>query len=66
MTMWYVGWGWCNVMADLPAALLLWGVAVVAVILAVRSAARRPSEGVPAAGSTRSATDDQDFYRRLM
>ncbi len=66
MTMWYGGWGWCSVTASLPAALLLWGVVFTVVALALRSAFRRPSEGVTAARVDRSETDDHDFYRRLM
>ena len=40
MTTWYSGWGWCSVMINLPAMVLLWA----AVVLAVRSAVRRPSD----------------------
>jgi hypothetical protein len=66
MTMWYGGWGWCSVMSNLPAALLFWGAVFTVVAVALRSAFRWPSEGVTAARVTRSETDDQDFYRRLM
>lgn len=44
MTSGYGGWGWCSAIITAPATLLLWGGVVIAIILVVRSAVRRPSE----------------------
>jgi hypothetical protein len=79
MTTWYSGWGWCSVMINLPAMVLLWAAVVAAVVLAVRSAVRRPSDPPtqPSTGRPRpngmaavrigpSGTDTDEFYRRLM
>jgi hypothetical protein len=81
MTTWFGehGWGWCSVMLNTPAMLLLWGAFFIALVLALRSAVRPPSdpaaptgtgtawpEGVAVAPFTRSETGNDDFYRRLM
>ncbi|BBX43393.1 hypothetical protein MSIM_48440 [Mycobacterium simiae] len=77
MTSGYGGWGWCSAIITAPATLLLWGGVVIAIILVVRSAVRRPSEppapspygrrdGVVAAPVRRSEPDSDEFYRRLM
>jgi hypothetical protein len=79
MTTWYSGWGWCSVMINLPAMVLLVAVVVAAVVRAVRSAVRRPSDpptqpstgrprpdGVAAVRIGPSGTDTDEFYRRLM
>lgn len=77
MTSWYSGWGWCSAMVTTPAMLLLWGAVVIAIILAVGSAVRRPSDppapslydrrdGVVAAPVRRSKPDNEEFYHRLM
>lgn len=81
MTPWYSGhgWGWCSVMVNIPAMVLLWAALAIAMVLAVRFAARRPSDppaptgtaytrpkGMVATRVARSETDDAEFYRRLM
>jgi hypothetical protein len=81
MTTWFSGhgWGWCGVMVSTPAMVLLWGAFFTALVLALRSAVRRPRdpaaptgtrtvwpEGVAVAPTARSETDNDDFYRRLM
>lgn len=52
MTTWYGGhgWGWCSMMFNNPATVLLWAAVVAAMVLAVRFAVRRPSN--PAAPTT--------------
>jgi hypothetical protein len=81
MTTWYGGhgWGWCGVLVNFPATVLLWGAVVAAIVLAVRFAVRQPSdppaptcaayprsEGMVAARFARSGNDNDDFYRRFM
>jgi hypothetical protein len=81
MTTWFSGhgWGWCSVMVNTPAMLLLWGAFFTALVLALRSAVRRPSDSATPTGTgtawpkggavvptTRSEADNDDFYRRLM
>jgi hypothetical protein len=41
MTTWHSAWGWCT---DIPTMVLLWGAVLTAAVLAVRSAARQPSD----------------------
>ena len=59
MTTWYSwhGWGWCGVMVNIPVMVLLWGALVAAIILALRSAARRPSDPPARAGTRYSRSD---------
>jgi hypothetical protein len=81
MTTWYGGhgWGWCGVLVNVPATVLLWGAIVAATVLAVRIAFRQSSDppaptgtgydrrdGVVAARITRSETGDDEIYRRFM
>jgi hypothetical protein len=80
MMTWYSGhgWGWCSVMVNIPVMVPLWAALAIAMVLAVRVAARRPSDppaptgtaytrpkGMVAPRVARSETDDE-FYRRLM
>jgi hypothetical protein len=80
MTMWYGGngWGWCGAAASTPAMALLWVAVFTAIVLAVRSASRQPSdplastaadsiraEGV-ATRHLRGDAHDNEFLRRLM
>lgn len=64
-------------MVNTPAMLLLWGAVFTAMILAVRSAVRRPidppahmpngrSQGVAGVLFPRSEPNNDNFYRRLM
>lgn len=79
--MWYGGHGsgWCSVVVNSPAMVLLWVAVVAAIVLAVRSAVRQPSDpttptgsgyprrdGVVAARVASDETNSDDFYRRLM
>lgn len=82
MTTWYGGhgWGWCGMMLNIPAMVLLWGAAVAAVVMATRLAVRRPGDppdqtntgrlrpdAMAAKGITPPRGSDSDeFYRRLM
>jgi hypothetical protein len=79
MTTWYGGhgWGWCSMMFNNPATVLLWAAVVAAMVLAVRFAVRRPSNPAAPTGTdyvrpvvrAREAphrTDNDEFYRRLM
>lgn len=82
MTTWFSGhgWGWCGLMVNLPATVLLWGAVLTATALAARFAAKGPSDpsaprgtgqapphGTAAVRVARGATDnDDEFYRRLM
>jgi hypothetical protein len=81
MTTWFSGhgWGWCSVMINTPAMVLLWGAFFTALVLALRSVVRPPSdpaaptgtgsawrEGVAVAPTTRGERDNDDYYRRLM
>jgi hypothetical protein len=80
MTIWNGGhgWGWCSVMFNIPATVLLWGAVVAAIVIAVRVAVRQqsdppaptgaghPSEGMVATRFARSEIENDDFHRRLM
>ena len=81
MTTWYSGngWGWCSMVGNFPAMVLLWVAVFTAIVLAVRLASRRPSEpraptgadstrveGVVAARQVRGETGNDEFFRRLM
>lgn len=81
MTTWYSGngWGWCSMVVNIPAMVLLWVAVFTAIALAVRLASRRPSdppdptgadsiraEGVMAAHHVRGEIDNDEFFRRLM
>lgn len=79
MTTLYGGWGWCSAMVNTPTMLLLLGAVVTTMVLAVRFAARRPSDppavptgaGHPRAKAAVAAhiaqgAPDDEFYRRLM
>ncbi|WP_068179651.1 hypothetical protein [Mycobacterium sp. UM_CSW] len=80
MTTWFSGhgWGWCNMMVNAPAMVLIWGALITILVLALRTAFTRPGdpaaptgavaarhEGVAVAPSTRSEFDD-NYHRRLM
>lgn len=77
--MWYGGhgWGWCSMMVNVPAMVLLWSAVLAGLLLALLFAVRRPSdppahppygqsEGVVAAPIPRSEPTNDEFYRRLM
>ena len=81
MTTWYSGngWGWCSMVVNIPAMVLLWGAVFTAIVLTVRLASRRPSdppvptsadstraEGVVAARHVRGEIDNDELFRRLM
>jgi uncharacterized membrane protein len=81
MTTWYSGngWGWCSMVVNIPAMVLLWVAVFTAIVLAVRLASTRPSDpsaptgadstragGVVAARHVRGETDNDEFFRRLM
>jgi uncharacterized membrane protein len=81
MTTWYGGngWGWCSMVGNIPAMVLLWVAVFTAIVLAVRLASRRPSdppvptgadssraEGAVAARHVRGEIDNDEFFRRLM
>jgi len=81
MTTWYGGhgWGWCSMIVNIPAMVLLWVAVFTAIVLAVRLASRRPSdppnpagadstwaEGVVAPRHVRGEIDNGEFFRRLM
>jgi uncharacterized membrane protein len=81
MTTWYSGngWGWCSMVGNFPAMVLLWVAVFTAIVLAVRLASRRPSdppvptsadstraEGVVAARHVRGEIDNDELFRRLM
>jgi len=81
MTMWYSGngWGWCSTIAHTPAMLILWGAVFTAIVLAAGFALRQRSdppaptgngsvrpEGAVTARISRSETDNDEFWRRLM
>jgi uncharacterized membrane protein len=81
MTTWYSGngWGWCSMVGNVPAMVLLWVAVFTAIVLAVRLASRRPSdppvptsadstraEGVVAARHVRGEIDNDELFRRLM
>jgi uncharacterized membrane protein len=81
MTPWYSGngWGWCSMVVNIPAMLLLWVAVFTVIVLAVRLASRRPSdppvptgagstraEGVVAARHVRGEIDNDEFFHRLM
>ena len=46
MTPWYSGngWGWCSMVVNIPAMVLLWVAVFTAIVLAVRLASRRTSD----------------------
>jgi uncharacterized membrane protein len=81
MTPWYSGngWGWCSMVGNIPAMVLLWVAVFTAIVLAARLASRRPceppvptganstrAEGVVAARHVRGEIDNDEFFRRLM
>lgn len=81
MTPWYSGngWGWCSMVGNIPAMVLLWLAVFTAIVLGVRLASRRPSdppvptaadstqaEGVVAAHHVRGELDNDEYFRRLM
>lgn len=81
MTTWYSGhgWGWCSMMLNIPATVLLWGAVVAAIVLAVGFAVRQPSNppaethtaylrpyAMVAAPVASRESDNDNFYRRLM
>jgi hypothetical protein len=81
MTTWYSGngWGWCSMVVNIPAMVLLWVAVFTAIVLTVRLASRRPSDppaptgagstppgGVVAARHVRGEIDNDEFFRRLM
>jgi hypothetical protein len=78
MTTWFSGngWGWCSIVGNVPAMVLLWVAVFTAIVLAVRLASRRPSDPpVPtgadssravAARHVRGENDNDEFFRRLM
>jgi hypothetical protein len=81
MTMWYGGngWAWCSTIAHIPAMVTLWAAVFTAMALAVGFALRqrtdppaptgtgsvRPESAV-AARISRSDTENEEFWRRLM
>ena len=80
MTTWYSGWGWCSVLANISAMVLLWGTVIIAIILGVRFLTKQRSdllalkdagsirvEYVLAEGSAhRGEIDNDQWHRRLM
>lgn len=81
MTMWYSGngWSWCGTIAHIPAMVILWAAVFTVMVLVVGFAIRPRSdtpaptstgsvrpEGAVAARITRSETDNDEFWRRLM
>jgi uncharacterized membrane protein len=75
------GWGWCSLMVNVPAMVLLWGAVFTAMVIAVRFAGRQRSDppasattgtdttraqGVVAARIVRGEMDNDEFHRRLM
>ena len=81
MTTWHSGngCGWCSMVGNIPAMVLLWVAVFTAIVLAVRLASRRPSdppvpagadstraEGVVAAQHVRGEIDNDEFFHRLM
>jgi uncharacterized membrane protein len=82
MTTWYGGngWGWCSMVGNIPAMVLLWVAVFTAIVLAFYLASRRPSEPPVPAGradftraegvvTTRHVPgeiDNDEFFRRLM
>jgi hypothetical protein len=81
MTTWHGGngWGWCGMIAHLPAAVILWGVVFIAMDLAVGLTIRQRTdppaptatgssqpEGAVTARISRSETDNDEFSGRLM
>jgi len=49
MTAWYsgAGWGWCSVIVNIPAIVVLWGTVFTAMFFAVRFALRQRSDPPP-------------------
>lgn len=81
MTMWYSGngWGWCGTIAHIPSMVILWAAVLITMALAVGFALRQRNdppaptgagsvrpEGAVAARISRSETDHDEFWRRLM
>ena len=81
MTMWYSGngWAWCSTIAHIPVMVILWAAVFTAMVLAAGFAIRQRNdppvatgtgsvraEGAVAARITRSETDGDEFWRRLM
>jgi uncharacterized membrane protein len=81
MTPWYTGngWGWCSMVVNIPAMVLLWIAVFTAIVVAARLASRRSSdppaltgadstraEGVVAARRVRGEIDNDEFFHRLM
>lgn len=80
MTTWHSGhgWGWCTLMVNIPAPVLLWGAVVTAMVLAIRRVVVQPSDPPAPTGTgysrpkaaaaqiARNETHDDEFYRRLM
>ena len=80
MTTWYSGWGWCSVLANISAMVLLWGTVIIAIILAVRFLTKQRSHllALKDAGSIRveyvfaersahrGEIDNDQWHRRLM
>ena len=81
MTTWDsgTGWGWCGTNAHIPSMVILWAAVFTAMVFAVGFAIRQRNdppaptgtgsvraEGAVAARITRSETDGDEFWRRLM
>ena len=78
---WYSGngWAWCSTIGHIPAMVILWVVVFTVMVLAVGFALRQRNdppaptgtssvrpEGAVAARISRSETDHDEFWRRLM
>jgi uncharacterized membrane protein len=81
MTTWYSGngWGWCSMVGNIPAMVLLWVAVFTAIVLAVRFITRQRNDPlaprdpgsiridyVLAEGSARGEMDNDEWHRRLM
>jgi hypothetical protein len=81
MTTWYGGngWAWCGTIAHIPSTVILWAVVFTVMALAVGFAIRQRNdspaptgtgsirpEGAVTARISRSETDNDEFWRRLM
>ncbi|HTX93339.1 MAG TPA: hypothetical protein VME67_00010 [Mycobacterium sp.] len=81
MTTWYGGngWGWCGMIAHIPSMVILWAVVFTAMGLALGFGVRQRNEppaptaagsvrpeGAVSARISRSETNNDEFWRRLM
>lgn len=80
MTTWHSGWGWCSVLANISAMVLLWGTVIIAIVLGVRFLTKQRSEllglkdtgsirteyVLPESSAHRGEMDNDQWHRRLM